>query len=245
MARRDHGAAAEALEGLESSADRLSNWLEENIRGVAAAVIGVLLVAGLGAWFARAGASEEEGASVALAKAREDYLSAMGASPGALEVPELANREAATQIRAEYEARFAEVADAHAGTVAGTLAGLEAAQLAADDTRPEAAAAHMQAAIDEAPGGAVRGMALAQLGQLHEADERWSEAAEAYLRAADVDSYPLRGFALADAARTTSQAGDPAGALDLYERFEDDFSELELPEHQRLELLALRAEARE
>jgi hypothetical protein len=133
MARREHGAAAEALEEIESAGDRLSEWLQENLRLVVAGVAGLLLVAGLGSYVASSRHTAEQEASSALARTRDDYLSAMGASPGAIEVPELANAEAAAQIRAEYEKRFGEVAAAHPGTVAGTLAGGRAPLLPSGD----------------------------------------------------------------------------------------------------------------
>ena len=129
----------------------------------------------------------------------------------------------------------------HSGTVAGTLAALEAAQLAAESGDDARAAGHVEAAAADAPAGAVRGLALQRLAQLHESGERWEAAADAHLSAASHSDYPLRGFALADAARARGLAGDPAGALELYERVEREFPDLELPEHQRLELLDLRA----
>ena len=242
MARREHG-AAETLQELESASDRLSDWLEENIRGVVAAVVGVLVLAGAFAWWSSADQSEEEGASTALAKVRADYLSAMGVDPGSLEVPELANPVAASQIRTEYQERFSQVAGEHPGTVAGTLAGLEAATLAARDGRGEEAQGLVDGALASAPDGSVRGLAQQRLAQIYESQERWSEASEAHLAASEVGDYPLRGFALADAARTRAQAGDAAAALALYERFEREYEGLQLPAHQQLELAELRAAA--
>src|SRR5687767_6690658 len=102
MSRRDQGAAAEMLGELESAGDRVSEWLQKNLVPVAIAIVALLVISGLGAWWISSRRSAEHDASAALAQARSDYLSAMGANPGAIEVPELANPAAAAQIRAEY-----------------------------------------------------------------------------------------------------------------------------------------------
>ena len=60
----------------------------------------------------------------------------MGAAPGALELPELANPEAGQRIRAEFAERFAAIGQEHAGTVAGTIAHLEAIELGASPYDP-------------------------------------------------------------------------------------------------------------
>ncbi len=241
MARHERGAAAEALGELESAADRLSDWLQANIRAVAIAIAVLLIASGVAAWIVNARQGAEQDASAALARTRDDYLSAMGAAPGAIEVPELANREAASQIRREYERRFGEVADEHAGTVAGTLAQLERARLATEDGQEEEATALLETALGQAPAGAVRGMVLQRLAQRLEVAGRWEEAAQRHQDAAAVAAYPLRGWALADAARCRASAGDPAGALALYERLEREFPKLKLPDDQSAEILELRA----
>ena len=242
MARRDHGAAAEALGELESAADRLGDWLQENLRLVIAVVAVLLLVAGVGSWIASSRATAEQEASSALARTRDDYLSAMGAAPGAIEVPQLANPKAADQIRAEYEKRFGEVAAEHPGTVAGTLAALERARLASQGGRNDEALALLEAALADAPSGrAIRGMVLQRIAQRLEGAGRWEEAAARHEQAAAVDGYPLRGWALADAARCRAQAGDAAGALALYDRLAREAPELKLSESQHARVLELRA----
>jgi predicted negative regulator of RcsB-dependent stress response len=243
MARREHGAAAEALEEIESAGDRLSEWLQENLRLVVAGVAGLLLVAGLGSYVASSRHTAEQEASSALARTRDDYLSAMGASPGAIEVPELANAEAAAQIRAEYEKRFGEVAAAHPGTVAGTLAALERARLASDGGRDEEAISLLEEALGDAPGGAVRGMLLQRIAQRLEVLERWDEAAARHEEAAKVGDYPLRGWAMLDAARCRAEAGDVAAAVALYDQLERELPDMKVPEDERARGLELRAAA--
>ena len=242
MARRHQPAAAEALEEIEGAADRLGDWLEEHLRIVIAVIAGVLLIAGLGAWFVSSRESAQQEGSAALSKVRADYLSAMGASPGALEVPELANPEAAARINGEYEERFAGVAERYAGTVAGTLAAIEAAKLAHPEGGLEASRVHLEKALENAPRDpAVRGMLLQQLAQDLEAAGQWDEAAPRHLQTAELHGYPLHGWALADAARTTAQAGDSEGALALYDRLEAEAPEIRLPDPQRAHVRELRA----
>jgi len=242
MARHEHG-AAETLGEIESAADRLGDWLQANLRLVAAVVGGLLIASGIGAWIVSARQGAEQDASAALARTRDDYLSAMGAAPGAIDVPELANQEAAAQIRREYEERFGEVAEEHPGTVAGTLALLERARLATEDGREEDATEVLETALAESPRGPVRGMVLQRLAQRLEAAGQWEEAAARHEDAAAVSDYPLRGWALADAARCLATAGDPTGALALYDRLEHEFPKLRLPDAERARVLELRAEA--
>lgn len=242
MARRDHGVAAEALEEIEGISDRLSEWLQENFRLVIAVVSGALVLAGLGSWAISSRNTAEEEASAALARTRDDYLSAMGAGPGVIDVPELANPEAAAQIRAEYEKRFGEVAAEHPGTVAGTLASLEHARLVTEGGRNEEAIALYEAAFANAPSdGGIRGLLLQRWAQRLEDEGRWKEAAAKHEQAGGLSDFPLRGFALADAARCLAEAGDDAGALALYERAERELPDVTLPEADRARVYELRA----
>src|SRR6185503_6975322 len=110
---REHGTAAEMLGEIESAADRLGEWLQTHLAAVTAGIVGLLVVSGIGAWIFSAREGAERDASSALAELRSDYLSAMGATPGSIEVPELANPTAAVAIRTEYEKRYAELAAAH------------------------------------------------------------------------------------------------------------------------------------
>ena len=242
MARRDHGAAAEALEEIEGISDRLSEWLQENFRLVIGVVSAALVIAGLGSWVISSRDTAEQEASAALARTRDDYLSAMGAAPGVIDVPELANPEAAIQIRAEYAKRFGEVAAGHPGTVAGTLASLEHARLVTEGGGNEEAIALYEAALANAPSsGAVRGMVLQRWAQRLEDEGRWEEAAAKHEQAGGMSDFPLRGFALADAARCRAEAGDTAGALALYERLERELPDLRLPDADRARVYELRA----
>jgi len=244
MSRREHGAAAEMLGELESAADRLGDWLQKNLVPVAGAIVVLLVVAGLGGWLISSRKGEEQEAANALAQTRADYLSAMGAQPGALEVPELANPAAAEQIRTEYEKRYAEVESEHAGTVAGALAAIERAGLLTAGGKSDDAIAVLDHAFAEAPArGGVRGIVAQRLAQRFEAAGRWADAADRHEAASKLDDYPLRHWAIADAARCRVLAGDAAAARALYERLEREAPELPLSEDQRFQSLELRASA--
>jgi tetratricopeptide (TPR) repeat protein len=244
MSRRDSGAAAEMLGELESAADRLSEWLQKHLIPVAGAIVALLVAAGIGAWLVSSRESAEQEASSALAQTRADYLSAMGAQPGAIEVPELANPAAGAQIRTEYEKRYAEVETKHAGTVAGALAAIERAGLLSAGEKADEAIAVLEHALTEAPAhGGVRGIVAQRLAQRFEAAGRWAEAADRHEEASKLPDYPLREWALVDAARCRAQAGDTAAARALYERLEREAPDLPLSDDQRARSLELRAAA--
>jgi hypothetical protein len=243
MARRDEGTAAELLGELESVGDRFGDWLQTHIRAVVIAVAALLAVAGLVTWLVSARESSEKEASADLAQTRADYLSAMGAEAGAIEAPELANPAAAAEIQAEYEKRYGELAAEHPGTVAGTLAQIERAGLVARDaSRTDEAVGLLEQAVVDAPSrGAVRGIALQRLAQQLEAAERWAEAAERHEASSQLSGYPLRHWALADAARCRAMAGEADAARALYDRLDREAPDLPLDDVQKALRLELRA----
>ncbi len=244
MSRREHGSAAEMLGEIESAADRFGEWLQTHLVPVGGAIAALLAVAGLAAWLVSARQSAEQEASGALAQTRADYLSAMGAEPGSIDVPELANPAAAAEIRAEYEKRYAEVEAEHAGTVAGALAAIERAALVSAGGRGDEAIAVLEHALAKAPGqGGVRGIVAQRLAQRFEAAGRWAEAADQHEAASQLDAYPLRHWALADAARCRAMAGDTAAARALYHRLDRAAPELPLSDAQQAQRLELRAAA--
>ncbi len=233
---------SETLEEIQSAADRLAEWIQRNLKLVGAVVGGLLLLAGLVSFALGSREATEAEASDALAEARTAYLSAMGAAPGSLEVPELANPKAAKRIRDEYQARFRAIADEHAGTIAGALARMEGAQLALDDDDFSAAVTIYEKALEEGTGGdRFRGLLLQRVAQALEDAERWDDAASRHEEAADLTDYPLRHWALADAARCRLQAGDREGANALYGRLAQQAPDLRLPDHQRVQMRELAA----
>jgi tetratricopeptide (TPR) repeat protein len=242
MSRRSQTGAAETLKEIQTGADRLAEWIRDHLVVVVGALVVVLAIAGGIQLTLSAGEKRETAASTALAGVRAEYLAAMGATPGAFEVPELANPEAAMHIRREFAVRFAEVADAHLGTVSGALARLESGNLLAESGDLQRASEIWRGLLSEAPRqDDLRGLILQRLAQAHEDAGRWREAAERHQEASMLSGFPLRYWALADAARCFAAAGENERALEIYERLQTLAPELRLPEHQRAQFETLRA----
>jgi len=245
MARKPHHpVAGETLEEIQTAADHLAEWIRSHLALVIGSVAALLVLAGGIQIVSTQNARNEDAASSALSEVRAEYMAAMGAPSGSIEIPELANPEAAARIRSEYIARYREVAGAHRGTISGALALLEAGDLLE-------ASGDATGAIEtweEIFGGsssseAIRGIALQRVAHAHEDAERWVEAGERHEEASELAEYPLRYWAMADAARCYAAARENARALVVYERLEVEAPELRLPDHLRTQLGALRAAA--
>ena len=99
-----------------------------------------------------------------------------------------------------------------------------------------------QEAAQSQPGGSsLRAILQQRIGQLHEDQGRWTEAAEAHEAAGQIPGFPLRYWALADAARCYAQAEQPDRALALLEQVDAEAPDLQLPAHMRVLLRELRA----
>lgn len=241
MAR--HPEPVDVTEEIETGAERLARWIAHNpwlAGGIGLAILGAAAAFGGHASWKR---SREQSASDALETVRVEYLKEMGAPPSALEAPELANPKAAAEIQERTLARYREVAASERGTAAGTFALLEAADLLDALGRRDEIAALYAEALQNAPTPILQALVQRRLGQLHEDAGRFDEAAAACLAAAAVDDYPLRPFALADAARLTARAGRPAEALALYDQLAAEFPDFLLPDHQAAQAQELRATA--
>ena len=87
----------EAFAEIEGIAERGAAWVGENLVLVGALVTVLLASAGgLGVYFSNQ-TEEAEAGSDALDGVRSAYLTAMGASPGAIDVPELVGAHGANQ----------------------------------------------------------------------------------------------------------------------------------------------------
>jgi predicted negative regulator of RcsB-dependent stress response len=232
----------DTLAGLESRGERIIEWIGENARIVLGVSAVLLIAAGIVGYSSGRSDRREDAASAAYEAARSGYLKAMGASPGALIAPELANPEAAASIREEYGAKFAAVAEAHPGTTNGALASLEQGDLIAaggDDAR---AREIWQAAVSRLPADEpVAGLIDQRIGRSLEDSGDWISAAESHAAAAAIADYPFRFWAMADAARCYAAANEIAKALDLFARIEAEAPALQLPEDLRVRLKELRA----
>jgi tetratricopeptide (TPR) repeat protein len=222
---------------IESMGERAIDWIGRNGRAVLSGVVICLLVAGGYGYFDSAKKRRENAASEALAKARDDYLVAMGAVPGALQVPELANPAVAEQIRQEYGERFEAVGHDHPGTMAAALARLERGNLVAAGGDHVWAIEIWRSALaglsDRSP---LAGILYQRIAQSLEYGGNWEEAAEAYEAASAIRANTFRHWAMAEAARCYLLADRPEKALELSARLETEAPGLELLDYLRARL---------
>ena len=241
MARKHEHEQSHVIEEIEDLAERGAQWIRDHLALTITTLVVVLIsAAGIGAFAAHRN-TEAEAASDAFDRVTTEYRKAMGADPDALEMPELANPAAAVAIRSEFAEQFAAVAEEHSGTVAAALARLEQGNMSAADGETDAAIEIWQSAIDDLGGNPnFRAILEQRIGQAYDGDARWLEAAESYARAGAVESYPLRHWALAQAARCFQQAGKIARAREFALRVDPDSPDLMLPQHLSTMLAELR-----
>jgi len=237
-----HG-ATEMLEDLSSGFERMAAWIAAH-PVLVSAVLGCVLATG-GAWELLRSRAErrESAASNAFDETQTAYLAAMGAEPGAIDVPELANPDAAKRIREEYVEKYRGVAEAHPGTLPAALAWLQAADLLEAQGDSDASLESLQKALAEQPANPrLMGLVHQRIAQLYEDRGKLAEAAAEHERAGELAGFPLRTLALADAARCYAQAGQPDRARELLERIESEGKEgSPLPSELRSLLRELRA----
>lgn len=242
MARGTQTTAHTTLEEIESIADRIASWISANPVAVIVLAGSILLAAAsYGGWTAWR-SSREDSASFALASLERDYLKAMGAAPGATEITEPANPETGKAVRREFAEKLLAMANEHSRTSASTVARITAGDLLAAAGEPEKALDAWQAAL----GGvgrnpALRGVALRRIATAYEAQSNWSQAAAANLEAGELAGYPLRQWALADAARCYAEAGDLERAASIANQVESEGPPGELPPSLVAKLAELRA----
>jgi tetratricopeptide (TPR) repeat protein len=242
LARGTQTTAHGTLEEIEGIADRIATWIGANPIIVLAVGVTILITAaGYGGWVTwRSG--REDRASFALAGIERDYLSAMGAPPGTSEITEPANPETAKTVRREFAQKLLAMADQNTHTAASTVARLTAGDLLAEGGEPDKALEAWQGALGGIGGNqALRGIALRRIATGLEAQAKWSEAAATNLEAAGLAGFPLRRWALADAARCYAEAGNLDKAVSLANQLEREGPANELPEHLVTKLAELRA----
>lgn len=230
------------IEELSERVEGAAAWVVRH-RWVAAALAGAILVGAAGyGFYASSNQRRELAASAALARLEAGYREAMGTPPDSLEVVEPANPELAQRARREYAASFAALATERAGTVAAVLARLAEGSRHAELGDQTAALAAFEAAREAAPAGsALRGLVLLRLGTALEQAGRPADAARALEEAGGLSEFPLRWQALAEAARNRANAGDEAGAAELFARIEAEAPDAELPDHLRARLREIAA----
>jgi len=210
------GSATKTLDEIETAGDRLVFWLGENQQSILLVAAAILVVAGGWGYLSgnREAASSE--ADTALSEVQQGFRQAMGADPGAIDIPEPANLEAAREIRQDFSARYEAVAAAHAGTGPGAVAYLEAGKLRQSLGETQAAVSAYEAGIDSLPADdGLRGFLWSRLGSVYEQQEQWSDAAAAYANAGSTPNYAIRGDAMASAIRAYIHAGEADAALSM------------------------------
>jgi tetratricopeptide (TPR) repeat protein len=221
--------------------DGFGDWVERHAVNLVAIAAALLVGSGGYALFSHLRTASRENAAAEIASIRRDYATAMGASPNDIEMPELANRDLAKQIALDHAQRFRAAAEDHAGSPVAAIAWLEAGELFARGGDAEASLdAFRSGAASADP--AIAGPLQMRFAQALENAGNFAEAAAAYERAASIEDFPLRAFALADAARCQEQAGNPERALALYELAEGAPTAASLPESARARLRELRAQ---
>lgn len=231
MSRKESNPTAEALREIEASGDRFADWASHHAALILGIIAGVLvLAAGIGL-YTQFSASARDAASDALAAATSEYRQAMGADPVGGPIAEPANPEVARRTRTEYAARFEAIGKEHSGTTAGAIALLESGSLYAQLGESDEAAARFVAARDDSRGTAIEALASMRLASLAEERGDLGAAAKAFETASRVSAYPLRGAALAEAARCWALEGDSDSALTAYQRLEGEFPDQLLAPH--------------
>ncbi|MFP6656405.1 MAG: tetratricopeptide repeat protein, partial [Myxococcota bacterium] len=199
--KKQSNTTGDALREMEASGDRVADWASRNGTTILAVAVGVLILAAGAGFYVQHAATARDDAANALALTSGRYRLAMGADLTAGSIVEPANFELAAETRSQFAQEFAELAQAHAGTAAGALAWLESGNLQAELGQIQEAAESFEAARTAAKGLALEAIAATRLAGLAEDRGDSTAAAEAYELAADVKAYPLRGTALAEAAK--------------------------------------------
>lgn len=217
MVKSDSQQATDTLHEIESVFDRLASWVAEHPVPVLL-IVGMLLAVAAGAGGLRAWRADREAdASAEVAAILAEYRVAMGAKPGAVEISEPANAEAAAATRREFATRLGDAAERLAGSTAAVTARLEAGELLEALGDRDGALAALRAAADAAPRGSVlEALARSQLGAALEAAGDAAGAAPEYLAAGNVSDFPGRVMALGNAARCFADAGQTALAIEVF-----------------------------
>ena len=235
--------AADTLNELESRGDELSEWIIQNPGPILALGGAVLLVAAIWGLASSGMDSGRQQTSAELAEVKNDYRVAMGGTyGGGLDVPEPANPEAARATREEYVGRFQRLADEHPDSEMGSMALIQVGQLQAELDDVEGALASFREALEPyGDNDAMRGILLERLALLHERQGDLEAASVAHLEASGITRYPLRYFALVNAARTQAEAGRTDAAIATFDRITAEAPDLLIPEHTHAMLLELKA----
>jgi tetratricopeptide (TPR) repeat protein len=231
------------LDEIQSRGDDLSEWISNNPLPILGGVFAILAVTGIYVLAMSGLDGSRNAASAEIAAVKNDFRVAMGgAYSGSLVIPEPANPETARNTREEYIGRFRELAAAHEGTEMGGYALFQIASLQSELDDDEAALATYQQALESYDeDAAMRGIILERVALLHEASGDLAGATASHLAASEIGDYPLRYFALLNAARTQAEAGQDDLAVVNFDRVTLESPDLLIPEHTQALLSELKA----
>lgn len=235
--------AAVALDQLETRSGDLAQWISDNPLPILAGAGTILAIAAVYTLASSGIDTAKHEASAAIAVAKSEYRSAMGgAYSGTVEIPEPANPEIARSTRLEYIERFQGLAAEQAGNEMGSYAWVQAGSLQADQGDLEGALESFEQALEPFDKSeAMRGIILARIAVIHEQLGDLASAAAAHLEASEITSYPLRYFALLNAARNQAEAGQTDAAIVSFDRVTQESPDLRIPEHTQAMLMELKA----
>jgi len=199
---------------LEEAFERLGEYGREIVIGlIVFAVVGSAL-AGAWEWNRRQAEQQQR----ALSEVEIALNRGLGANPRAVFPAEPANSEQALAARGQALAAFDALASEYAGSIAGQLATLRAAELEIDLGRRTAAIERLRALVPTLDADSVvRAVALRLQGYALEAGESYAEAAEAYASAGAIDVYPDRPAVWLSAANNYARVGDTDGQTIAYQ----------------------------
>ena len=236
--------AGERLEEIQSRGEELSEWISENPLPILAAGGAVLLFAAIYGFATSGLASSKDEASMQIASVKNEYRQAMGGSySGSLDIPEPANADAARETREEYIGRFQALADEYAGTEMGSYALIQVGSLQVELDETESALASFELALEPYDARQpMRGVLLEWMALLHEERNEPDAAIKRHIEASSVLDYPLRYFALLNAARIQAESGEADAAIANFDRILVESPDLLIPEHTNAMLLELKAQ---
>ena len=235
--------ASTALDEIESRSGDLAEWISENPLPILITGGAILAIAAAYTLASSGIDSAKLEASTAIAAVKNEYRVAMGGEYyGSTDVPEPANPEIARNTRLDYLKRFQGLAAEHEGSEMGSYALVQAGSLQTDLNDLDGALASFQQALEVYDKDqAMRGIILERIAGVHEQLGDLPAAAAMHLQASEIASYPLRYFALLNAARSQAEAGQTDAAIVSFDRVTQESPDLRIPEHTQAMLMELKA----
>jgi tetratricopeptide (TPR) repeat protein len=217
MTTQRHGSTEAPVEGFEATLRRGLEWVTSHPREVLGGLVAFLLAAGVATAAYELRGRAETRAQDELARAERSFAEALGGDPKLTVIPEPANPDQARRVREESKVEFDRIARDHAGTRAADFARFRAAEISLDLGEAAGARERLERlAADLEPDDVLRGIALRLRAYQDAQAGDFLAAAEWYLRATEVESYPDRASVWVEAARNFERAGAFARAADAY-----------------------------